>query len=82
MRGGKCPGIRFRCIAGLPFGVCTDSKFKNSLVNELVSDFLTFGSGITVKVPPPAGGIDSGMPNAPRLLSFMVVRSSVGAGRL
>ncbi len=30
-----------------------------------------------MKVSPPIGGINSGMPNAPGLLSFMVVRSLV-----
>ena len=30
--------------------------------------------------PPPTGGIDSGMPNAPRLLSFIGALSPVGAG--
>ena len=31
-----------------------------------------------MKVSLPSGGIDSGMPNAPELLSFMVVRLLVG----
>lgn len=31
---------------------------------------------------PPAGGMHSGMPNAPGFLSFMAARSLVGAGRL
>ena len=37
---------------------------------------------ITMKEPPPTGGINSGTPSAPGLLSFMVVRSLVGAGWL
>ena len=36
---------------------------------------------IAMKVSPPLGSIDSGMPNAPELLPFLMARPSVGAGR-
>ena len=43
---------------------------------------LTAGAGrFSMKVSPPVGGIYSGMPNAPGLLSFMVAHSTTGAGR-
>ena len=61
-------------------------KFRDAHYAWLLSFMVACSPGgagtFTMKVPPPSGGINSGMPNAPGLLSFMVVRSLVGAWRL